>query len=477
MQQSREARATRPNGAVRYALALLGGVALTGACGGGEEKYAVACEQPGLTEACSCPGQPNMGTRTCRTDGEWTDCDCSTPYDASTGGSSAGIGGGASGGVPTGSGGDLVGSGGSGTGGTVVGSGGSGTGGTVVGSGGTGTGGTVVGSGGSGTGGDPVGSGGSGTGGDLVGSGGTGTGGDLVGSGGTGTGGDQGIGGDTSSGGAAGSAGDASSGGAAGSAGDAGSGGSGGPTLPPITDYSDSGPFGTTVENSVGPGGGYTVFRPDPLGEDGFLHAPIIFGPGIGQSVTVHTTMLTNFASHGFVVVGTPVLNGGPGDAGNRQAMQDGLDWIIAQNTTPGPYQGTLWVDHAVSMGFSVGGTSAVEIGGDPAVATVVSIHGHTASADLHGTMLQTTGTQDTVGMPLQQQTFDMSQVPTFLATLTGAPHAYIEQNGGGEERPAIVAWMRYWIYGDTGAQHYFYGDDCVLCVAPWENPQRKNWD
>lgn len=48
-----------------------------------------------------------------------------------------------------------------------------------------------------------------------------------------------------------------------------------------------------------------------------------------------------------------------------------------------------------------------------------------------------------------------MSQVPTFLATLTGAPHGYIEMNGGGEERKAILAWMRYWIYGDTGAEDF----------------------
>ncbi len=265
-------------------------------------------------------------------------------------------------------------------------------------------------------------------------------------------------------------------GGAAGTSGGAVNGGAGGSPLPPITDYKQSGPFATTVDRNVGPNGGYTVFRPSTLGQNGFLHAPIVFGPGIGQAVTVHTTMLTNFASHGFVVVGTPVLNGGPGDAGNRTTMLNGLNWIIQQNSTSSIYQGKLDVTHAISMGFSVGGTSAVEIGGEPAVATVVSIHGHKASANLHGPMLQTTGTADTVGMPLQQQTFDLSQVQTFLATLTGAAHTYIESNGGGEERPAILAWMRYWIYNDTGARHYFYGNDCVLCVAPWQNPQRKNW-
>ncbi|WP_236644563.1 alpha/beta hydrolase [Sorangium cellulosum] len=311
-------------------------------------------------------------------------------------------------------------------------------------------------------------------------SGGAGGMGGEAGGGEAGGGGAGGMSGEAGGGGAGGMSGEAGGGGAGGMSGEAGGGGAGGmggPTLPPIADYSDEGPFDTVVERNVGPNGAYTVFRPEPLGTDGFLHAPIIFGPGIGQQVAVHTTMLTNFASHGFVVVGSPVLNGGPGDEGNRKKMEDGLNWILEQNDAPGKYQGKLYVDHAVSMGFSVGGTSAVQLGGHEAVATVVSIHGHRASADLHGTMLQTTGTQDTVGMPLQQATYDMSEVPTFLATLTGAPHQYIERDGGGEERPAIVAWMRYWIYNDMGARDHFFGDDCVLCKPPWENPQRKNWE
>jgi dienelactone hydrolase len=212
------------------------------------------------------------------------------------------------------------------------------------------------------------------------------------------------------------------------------------------------------------------------LGQNGFLHAPIIFGPGIGQQVSVHNTMLSNFASHGFVVVGTPVLNQGPGGAENLASMQKGLDWILEQNTAAGIYQGKLDVNRAVSMGYSVGGTSAVQLGGHKAVATVVSIHGHTASAELHGPMLQTTGTKDTVGLPLQQATYTSSKVQTFLATVTGADHGYIQNNGGGEERPAILAWMRLFIYNDLGAKGYFYGADCTICKAPWENPQRKNW-
>jgi hypothetical protein len=298
--------------------------------------------------------------------------------------------------------------------------------------------------------------------------------GDTAGAGGSTPGGSAGA----DAGGSSGVGGDPSVGGSAGTPGaDAGSGGA--PTespLPPIDDYSADGPFETTMEEGVGPGGEFTVYRPDPLGDD-FLYAPIIFGPGIGQSVTVHNRMLSTFASHGFVVVGTPVLEGGPGDAGNRQSMLDGLDWILEQNGVAGIYEGKLDTTSAISMGFSVGGTAAVEVGAHEAVATVVSIHGHRATADLHGPMLQTTGTEDGVGMPLQQATYDGSMVPTFLATLTGAPHQYIESDGGGEERTAIVAWMRYFIYDDMGARNFFYGEDCVLCTPPWENPQRKNWE
>jgi hypothetical protein len=328
---------------------------------------------------------------------------------------------------------------------------------------------------GSGAPGGSSGTGGAGQGGAGNGGGGTAGSGGAAGStaGAAGSAGAGGIAGMSGAGGASGAG--AAGGGAAGAAGGAGTAG-GGPTLPPIDDYADEGPFETVVEEDVGPNDGYTVFRPETLGEDGFLHAPIIFGPGIGQPVMTHEDLLRNFASHGFIVVGVNVLEGRPGDAGNRMLMLEGLDWILEQNDVAGIYQDKIYLNHAVSMGFSVGGTSAVEIGGHEAVATVVSIHGHTASAELHGPMLQTTGTQDDVGEPLQQRTYEMSEVQTFLATLTGAPHTYIEQNGGGEQRPAIVAWMRYWIYADTGATDYFFGDDCVLCEPPWENPQRKNW-
>jgi hypothetical protein len=396
---------------------------------------------------------------------------------------------GGTGGPAAGTGGPAAGAGGAATAGT----GGAATGGDGGGAAGAGggpgaAGGSIGGTGGTGTGGlgeaGRAGASAAGSGG-RAGSGGSG--GAVAGAGGGGQAGRGGSGGQAGSGGRAGGGGVAGVAGSVGQAGTGGGGGaaagasgSGGSPLPPITDYGAPGPFATTTQQNTGPNGKYTIIRPQTLGQNGFLHAPITFGPGIGMEVTGLMGLLSRFASHGFVVIGTR-LDGAPNDPNNRMAMLDGLNWILQQNTTAGSvFQGKLDVKHAVSMGYSVGGTAAVEIGNHEAVATVVSIHGHKATSALHGPMLQTSGTADTVGLPMQQYTFDNSKVQTFLGTVSGADHGYIQTtvNGvpGGVQTPAIVAWIRYWIYNDTGGRRYFDGDDCVMCKAPWTNPQRKNW-
>lgn len=248
------------------------------------------------------------------------------------------------------------------------------------------------------------------------------------------------------------------------------------PSLPPATDYNVNGPFTPVVENNVGPNGAYAIVRPDVLGKDGFLHAPIIYGYGINGDIKYAMNFLKPLASHGFVIIACNKLTGGPNSPANNTAMTNGLDWLLEQNSmADSKYQGKLAVTSAISMGYSVGGTAAVDIGGHKAIKTVVSIHGHISDATLHGTLLQTTGTKDNVGLPMQQKTFENSKVQTFLGTVTGADHSYPGTDGR-VERPAIIAWLRYWIYNDTGARHYFFGNDCVMCKAPWENPQRKNW-
>lgn len=329
-----------------------------------------------------------------------------------------------------------------------------------------------------GTGGGPSGTGAvstAGGGGSATGGMGTGGGGGAAtGGAGAATGGSDAVGG-------AGSAGIGGSGGLS-SAGTGGVDGSGGSPLAPVADYADPGPYTTTTGGNTGPDGTYTIVRPETLGEDGFLHAPITFGPGIGMEVSQMSGLLQRFASHGFIVIGKR-LDGGPGNAENRARMTNGLDWLIEQNTTSGSvFEGMIDEERAIAMGYSVGGTAAVEVGGHPAIATVVSIHGHGAEGELHGPLLLIGGTDDVMngGESWLAPTYEASQVQTFFGTVVGADHGYIQGTvdgvPGGVETPAIVAWLRHFIYGDQDAASYFTGDDCVMCDSPWTNPQRKNW-
>jgi hypothetical protein len=248
-----------------------------------------------------------------------------------------------------------------------------------------------------------------------------------------------------------------------------------------IDDYGNNGPFDTTVVNNTGPDGGYTIFRPATLGQDGFKHSPVTWGNGILTTPSNYTAFLSAVASHGFVVIGS-------NDTMVRaQEMIDGLDWLVAQNSAPGDYQGNIDTERLVTLGYSWGGMGSVNAGSHAKVVATVSLHGLTGSSDaLHGPLLLTTGTQDTF-VTLSgyvQPTFDKSSVQTFLGDLTMATHLIVLGNAS-DERGAAIAWLRLWVCGDQGARRYFYGNDCVLCKGPWATldpntdagmPQRKNW-
>jgi hypothetical protein len=269
------------------------------------------------------------------------------------------------------------------------------------------------------------------------------------------------------------------SGGAAGSA----NAGCDGETMPAITDYSAMGPMPTKVVNNTGSDGMYTVFAPATLGANGFKHPVATWGNGITTTPSYYTTLLGTLASHGFVIIASNSSNV------TAQLMTSGLDWMIAQNTAAGTYQGKLNTSCLVTIGYSLGGGASVGSGSHKDVVATASMHGVTGPANaLHAPLLLLTSETDTFVVPATfvTPTFTASTVQTFYGTLSAAA----DPSNGGHlipvdllpsapnvlERTAMVAWLRLWVYNDQGARKYFYGDDCVLCKAPWAMPQRKNW-
>jgi hypothetical protein len=288
-------------------------------------------------------------------------------------------------------------------------------------------------------------------------------------------GGDGGTGGSSSGGSNSGAAGDAGrgagSGGGDASAGGGGHGTSGcGETLPPLTDYTQNGPFATTTIDNTGPDGGYTVVQPATLGQNGFKHPVAMWGNGITTTPALYPTLLNRIASNGIVVVASNSTSVTPDD------MTGGLDWMVAQNASAGSYGGMLDTKCLVSIGYSLGGGGAVTAGSHANVVTTVSFHGVMGnSAALETPLLLFTSTTDTFVVPATfvTPTYDASVVQTFYATLTAAGdpndqgHLLPVSATDPEYAPAL-AWLRLWVYGDQGGMHYFYGSGATLCQAPW---------
>ncbi len=306
---------------------------------------------------------------------------------------------------------------------------------------------------------------------------------------------DQGQGG---SGGGSGSGGSGASSGAGGGASGSGSGGGGGTpkeapssggdaspggsmpgvcheTLPPMTDYSKNGPFTTMEIDNTGPDGSYTIVQPMPLGQNGFKHPIAMWGNGITTTPADYPTLLSAFASNGFVVIASNSTSV------TTQNMTDGLDWMIQQNAQSGAYQNMLDTTCLVAIGYSLGGGAAVGAGAHANIVTTVSFHGVTGnSAALKTPLLLFTSTTDTfvTASGFVTPTFDASAVQTFYATLGAAgdpsnlghliPVSLVEDSTGGPERAPAQAWLRYWVYGDQGGRSYFYGSGATLCQSPW---------
>lgn len=250
--------------------------------------------------------------------------------------------------------------------------------------------------------------------------------------------------------------------------------------LPPVADYGEMGPFVMRIETNLGPGGGYTMFRPDELGVDGFMHPVATWGNGVSTTPDQYTALLSTVASHGFVVIASD------SKSVSAQELKAGLDWLLAQNDMPGEFQGKLAVKCAVAIGYSMGGGAAVGAASHPNVIATVALHGLQApAAELRGPLLLMTSTNDgfVTKSGYVQPTYDASsKVPTIMATLNVPGAAdfsghLIPLGDAGKERAPLIAWLRLFVLGDQAAKSWFYGADCTLCKEPWTDIQRKNGD
>jgi hypothetical protein len=363
--------------------------------------------------------------------------------------------------------------------------------------------------GGGGTGGDttpPTGSGG--TGGTSTGAGGT-----SVGAGGTSaTGGIKGTGGVTSAAGTTGRAdagpgiggrgrGDASLGTGGTGTGGTGAGGSTIDTGPapggdcvmggtwPAADPSKNGPYKVTTENNVGPPAGdpgdagvaptFTMFRPTNLAEVEMCHPVITWGNGTGSTPNLYGTLLKNFASHGFVVIGSNNTNVA---RGNPPPMIVGVTWVLEQNEDPSSVlYHRIDTKNIGATGHSQGAMATATASGDSHILTSIPIEGANPQKNLHGPAMFFCGGGDTiVGCDGATKALAaVTTLPAMYAELIAVDHGSWMSRGStlSVADTTFTAWMRVHLMGDTALRPWFYGADCKLCTDTAWNIDRKNMD
>jgi hypothetical protein len=244
-------------------------------------------------------------------------------------------------------------------------------------------------------------------------------------------------------------------------------------TFPPVTSFSNPGPFTTTVDRPTS----CTIFRPETLGQGGVTHPVILWGNGTTATPSTYSGLLTHLASHGFIVAAANTSN-----AGNGSQMLDCLTLVTTQNSTSGSaYFQHVDLTRVGASGHSQGGAGTLMAGRDARVKVTAPIQpyigfipggGTFSSASIgqqRGPMFLVSGSADTIAVPAlhQQPVFSGANVPVVWGTLAGATHFETVGDAGAFHGP-VTAWFRAKLMDDASAAQVF-GSPCTLCTtAGW---------
>ncbi|HEX3594547.1 MAG TPA: hypothetical protein VHU80_05580, partial [Polyangiaceae bacterium] len=251
----------------------------------------------------------------------------------------------------------------------------------------------------------------------------------------------------------------------------------------PTADPSKKGPLAVTTTNNTGPNSSYTLFRPTDLTKNGPLFPVVTWGNGTGTTPSVYSFLLTQLASHGFIVIASNSENVA---MGTPPPMLDGVTWVFQQNCdSTSPMYQHVDTAHVGATGHSQGAFATMTAGTDPRIVATAPIEGSLA-AKLHGPSLLLCGGMDTtVGCMGAQSAFTgITGEPLMYAELLAASHtswitdSITAQFGGGAPSPfvtAVTAWMRVFLMNDTSLKPMFFGADCTLCkdTADWMIQQK----
>lgn len=227
----------------------------------------------------------------------------------------------------------------------------------------------------------------------------------------------------------------------------------------------------------------HTIYRPVTL--PGSERLPIVvWGNGACLADgTMFGNILTEFASHGFLVI----ANGRPGGFGRTDAamLTEAIDWAVAENTRLfSPYRGKLDTDKIAVMGQSCGGLETYEVADDPRITTTVLWNSGLLSdrdnhllTRLHAPIAYFTGGPTDIAYANAVDDWGRlpAGLPAFMGHLDVGHYGTFGQPNGGEYGRVGVQWLKWQLKGDQNARQQFVGPHCGLCTHPEWDVAQKN--
>ena len=214
----------------------------------------------------------------------------------------------------------------------------------------------------------------------------------------------------------------------------------------------------------------FVVYRPENLeyaaATEGPLPVLVFANGGCNNTSLTHEKVLSEIASHGYVVIALGPMQKRLDDREIVKApdamMYEAMDWILAQNADPeSPYYGKIDPDHMAAGGQSCGGAQVMNVAADPRLKTYLMYN--TGIGDMqmngcskekltnfHGPVLYIIGDDEDVAYANAIKDYArIKKTPVAFANLKDGGHmgTFAQPNGGSFARIALQ-WLDWQLKG-----------------------------
>jgi hypothetical protein len=261
-----------------------------------------------------------------------------------------------------------------------------------------------------------------------------------------------------------------------------------------LIDSGSSGPYkAMAVQEATLPD--FTIYRPKDLTvavrSVGKLPMLVFGNGGCSNTSLSHERVLSEIASHGYLIIAIGPLPKGPAVAHvstPSKMLLDAIDWMVAQSRDKASaYYGLADTNKIAAMGQSCGGAQVIYASSDPRIKTSVMFNSgmgelKMAGADkeslkrLHAPIVYITGGPSDVAFANAQLDYDrINQVPVALAVLGNAGHmgTFGEAYGGSFSKMALE-WLDWQFKAKPSGAAVFLKND--LTRYPGWSVKAKNF-